>query len=118
MGWETYPEGIYDMLKQVQARNKGLPILILENGIGDRSDIDRQRYVQQYLQAVREAMSDGVDVRGYFYWTLLDNFEWDAGYAPKFGLYSVDFKTKARTLRPSGEWYKNVCEKKGFELKQ
>ena len=72
----------------------GKPIYITENGIADARDDRRELFIRRYLYAMSQAMKDGCDVRGYFYWSLLDNFEWAKGYEMKFGLYEVDFKTQ------------------------
>ena len=108
MGWEIYPKGIYKVLKYLNKFKK--PILILENGLADKKDKYRADFINDHLYYVHKAIQEGVDVRGYFYWSLLDNFEWDKGYAPKFGLYSVDRKTFKRTPRPSSKVYTDICK--------
>ncbi len=109
MGWEIYPEGIYHLLKYCQRYNK--PIYVTENGIADEDDDQRQKFITNHLKYVHQAINEGVQVRGYFYWSLLDNFEWQYGWAPKFGLYSVDRKTFKRTARPSAKFYSEICRK-------
>ena len=93
MGWSVYPEGLLILLRQVWQRY-GLPIYITENGVAGG---DRATFLQQHLHAVAEALREGIPVKGYFYWSLLDNFEWAEGFRPRFGLYHVDYKTMKRT---------------------
>ncbi len=107
MGWEIYPEGIYYVLKYLNHFHK--PILILENGIADAEDKHRADFIKQHLYCVHKAITEGIDVRGYFHWSLLDNFEWAEGYSPKFGLYAVDRRTFERTARPSAKVYSDIC---------
>ncbi len=105
-GWEINPEGFYTVLKTVQARY-GKPILVTENGIGTQSEQKKIRYYREHVNQLRRALADGVDVRGYFAWTLIDNYEWAEGYAANFGLTHVDPRSKARIIEPSGEWFRN-----------
>lgn len=97
MPYALYPEGLYKAIDDVS--KIGVPIYITENGIADAQDNNRALWIQRYLYAVSQAIKDGYDVRGYYYWTLMDNFEWDEGFDMKFGLYQTDFATKERTLR-------------------
>ncbi|MCW7537921.1 GH1 family beta-glucosidase [Aquabacterium sp. A7-Y] len=110
MGWEVYPEGLRDLLLGFKARYPRLPpIYITENGMasddrvldGRVDDAHRISYLGRHLAAVDEAMRGGVDVRGYFFWSLLDNFEWAYGYERRFGLIHVDYATQQRTLKDS-----------------
>lgn len=114
MGWEIYPEGIYHVLKYLSRFNK--PILITENGVADESGGVRSQFIKDHLYYVHKAIKEGIDVRGYFYWSLLDNFEWAHGYGPKFGLFKVDRKTFARTARPSAEVYRKICKENAVEV--
>ncbi len=107
-GWEIYPAGIYQVLKNYQHYQK--PILILENGIADEGDLQRKDFIKDHLKYVHQAITEGVDVRGYFHWSLLDNFEWAEGYWPKFGLYQIDRKTFQRTPRDSAFFYRDTCK--------
>lgn len=108
MGWDVYPEGIYHLLKRASKYNK--PIYITENGIADSGDTQRERFIKENLYWVKKALNEGVDIRGYFYWSLLDNFEWDKGFWPRFGLIEVDFKTFERRIRPSALVYKEIIK--------
>jgi len=108
-GWELYPEGIYYVLKGYKKYQK--PMLILENGTADADDKLRARYIKDHLKCIHRAIQEGADVRGYFYWSLLDNFEWAEGYWPKFGLYAVDRKNNfKRIARPSVKAYAEICQ--------
>ena len=113
MGWEIYSEGIYHVLKDLKKYNK--PIYITENGIADAKDEKRAKFIKEHLKWVHKAISEGVDVRGYFYWSLLDNFEWDKGFWPRFGLVEVDYKTMNRKIRGSALEYKKIIENKGLD---
>lgn len=101
---EIYPEGLYRALKRVHRRLK-LPIYITETGLPDEDDDQRPRFILSHLAAVHRAIRDGVDVRGVFLWSLVDNFEWAEGWGMRFGLYAMDERTGERTLRPSGALY-------------
>jgi beta-glucosidase len=107
-GWDIYPHSLYELLKEVHQRyNK--PIIITENGIADGTDKLRERYVLDHLYWVKRAMDEGVPVQGYIYWTLMDNFEWDAGFWPKFGLIEIDRENNlARRIRDSVEAFSQV----------
>lgn len=108
-GWEIEPEGFYEVLKSVNKRY-GKPIIISENGIGTQSEHKKIRYFREHLNQMRRAMADGVDIRGYFPWTLVDNYEWAEGYAANFGLTHVDPKTKDRVHESSGIWFRKFIE--------
>lgn len=106
MGWYMEPEGLYPLLVRAHARyNK--PIIVTENGVADMNDEYRQWWIEQSMVAMERAISEGVDVRGYMHWSLLDNFEWKYGWWPKFGLIEVDRKTMHRKPRPSAVWFAN-----------
>lgn len=109
MGYEFYPASLGNCLRRAWDYTEGsLPLFVTENGIGTTDDEQRVDYVRQALVGVLEAIADGVDVRGYTYWSLLDNFEWALGYKPKFGLVEVDRTTFARTPKPSAAWLASV----------
>lgn len=106
MQYPVYPEGLYDAIKAVAQLGK--PIYITENGVPDWCDDRRALFIKRYLYALSQAIKEGCDVRGYFYWSLMDNFEWDEGYTKKFGLYEVDFATQTRKLRHGAECYRDA----------
>ncbi len=110
MPYSIYPEGFYRAIKQTA--QLGLPIYITENGIADAEDDRRDLFTRRYLFALSEAVKDGCDVHGYFYWSLLDNFEWAEGYDMKFGLYEVDFETQTRRLREGAKYFIDVIKRK------
>lgn len=114
-GWEVYPEGLYHVLKNYQRYDK--PIYVLENGVADAKDRLRKDVIIDHLKWVHKAISEGVDVRGYFHWSLLDNFEWADGYEMKFGLHEVDRKTFKRTPRPSAQVYGEICKSNSITVK-
>lgn len=103
-GWEINPEGFYSVLKQVY-RRYGKPIVVSENGIGTQSEQKKIRYFREHVNQMRRALADGVDIRGYFPWTLIDNYEWAEGYAANFGLTHVDRDKMTLVIEPSGEWF-------------
>lgn len=125
-GWEVRPQSLREVLGWLRARYGEMPIHITENGAafadpppdasGRVRDPLRIDYLRSHLQAVREAIADGVDVRGYFAWSLLDNFEWACGYAKTFGLVQVDRATQARTIKDSGRFYRDVILSRGGAL--
>lgn len=105
LGWYMEPEGLHPLLTRVWAHYKK-PIFITENGVADSKDQYRKWWIEESLVAMERALSEGVDLRGYFHWSLLDNFEWKYGWWPKFGLISVDREHgMKRTVRPSGIWF-------------
>ncbi len=100
---EIYPAGLHRALRRVA--RLGLPIYITETGLPDADDDQRPQYILDHLAAVHRAIGEGIDVRGVFLWTLVDNFEWSEGWGLRFGLYALDQRNGARTLRPSGALY-------------
>jgi beta-glucosidase len=117
MDWEVYPSGLRDLLVEFKQRYPELPpIYITEHGMasddhaeaGAVNDLQRMSYLGRHLAAIDEAMRQGVDVRGYFVWSLLDNFEWAYGLSKRFGLIHVDYHTLRRTLKSSAHWYRQV----------
>ena len=107
--WEIFPKGIYHVLKDLKKYK--LPVYVMENGLADEKDRYRAQFIKEHLYWIWRAMEEGVDVRGYFYWSLLDNFEWDKGFGPRFGLYAVDRKTMERKKRKSADIYADICKK-------
>jgi len=113
MGYEFYPESLEATIRYAAAYT-GLPILVTENGIGTDDDMRREAYVRKALEGVGNCLADGIDVRGYCYWSMLDNFEWMLGYRPTFGLISVDRITQTRTVKPSAHWLGAIARNNGF----
>lgn len=107
MGWRTYPKGIYYLLIGL-AKKYNKPIYITENGIANARDDMRQDFIREHLYWTSEAIASGADVRGYFYWSLTDTYEWQDGFDPKFGLIDVDFANQKRTVRPSTDIFKKL----------
>jgi beta-glucosidase len=109
MGYEYWPEALEACLRRAWDYTGGrVPLLVTENGIGTADDDQRVAYVRGALEGVLGCLADGIDVRGYTYWSLLDNFEWAFGYRPRFGLVAVDRETFTRTPKPSADWYAAV----------
>ncbi len=111
LGWEIYPEGLFDVLTDVA---DDIPIYITECGIASTNDDRRNRFLIMYLQEVARAIKSGVNVRGFFYWSLMDNFEWHRGFDPRFGLVEVDYKTQERKIRPSALVYTDIIQNNGI----
>jgi beta-glucosidase len=109
LGWDLSPANIQQALERLHEKYK-LPIIITENGLADRTDEHRQWWITQTLIAMQKAMENGVQLEGYLHWSLLDNFEWDKGTWPRFGLAEVNYKTFERTLRPSALWFGKVIK--------
>jgi beta-glucosidase len=107
VGWEFYPECVEHVVRYASKETK-VPIIVTENGIATDDDTRRVEYYQRALAGLKRAIDDGVDVRGYIAWTLMDNFEWMSGYTPKFGLVAVDVKTQKRTIKPSAAVLGNI----------
>ncbi|GBD44998.1 Beta-glucosidase A [bacterium HR40] len=99
LGWEIHPEGLYRQLHRLA--RLGLPLMVTENGIATRDELLRVRFLEEHLAAVARALAEGVPVIGYLWWSLLDNFEWHCGFAPRFGLFETDYVTFARHPRPA-----------------
>ncbi|WP_285785256.1 family 1 glycosylhydrolase, partial [Microbispora sp. NBRC 16548] len=111
LGWVVEPEGLYETLVGLTSRYPDLPpVYITENGYGDDGvleDSGRVDYLRDHLAATRDAMEAGADVRGYFCWSLMDNFEWARGYSARFGLVHVDYDTQVRTPKASFHWMRD-----------
>ncbi len=112
LGWELYPEGIFDALKDLSGFK--LPIYITENGLASTNDDRRCRFLIAYLKEIYHAIESGVDVRGYFHWSLTDNFEWAEGFRPRFGLIEIDYATKKRIPRLSAQVYRDIIRHNGI----
>ena len=124
INWPVVPESIYWGPRFLYERYK-TPIFITENGLsctdvvcldGEIHDTERIDFLQRYLRELRSAIADGVDVKGYFLWSLIDNFEWHSGYTERFGIIHVDYETQVRTVKDSAKWYKKVVEANGENL--
>ncbi len=124
MGWEVYPPGLYDTLTRVAHHYGFGPLYVTENGAampdeagphGLVDDQDRISYLDRHFRQAHRAIADGVDLRGYFVWSLMDNFEWAYGYSKRFGIYHVDFDTLERKPKASAGWYRAAVERNGLE---
>lgn len=122
IGWEVFPEGLYRLLVELHRDTGGLPLVISENGAayhvgpdgtGEVPDDARVDYLRGHVRACARAIAEGVDLRGYFAWSLLDNFEWQYGYTQRFGLVHVDFETQRRTPKRSFLWYADAIAAHG-----
>jgi beta-glucosidase len=125
MGWEVSPDSFYDLLARL-GREYGLPLVITENGAayddsppqnGVVDDPERLDYLRRHLAAVARALNDGVDIRGYCAWSLLDNFEWDRGYSKRFGIVYVDYETQRRIPKQSALWYQELIARRNGRRK-
>ncbi len=125
MGWEVYPRGIYELLTRVNRDYSTLPLYITENGAafpdelqkdGTVDDPRRINYLQAYLHETWKALEEGIPLKGYYVWSLMDNYEWAFGYSKRFGLIYIDFENRKRYLKNSAYWYKKVISRNGLEL--
>lgn len=112
IGWEIYPQGIFHTLQELKRYKK--PIYITENGVADARDTLRAEFIKEHLLWIHKAIAEGVDVRGYLHWSLMDNFEWSEGFWPRFGLVEIDRKTLARNIRQSAYAYAEIIKHNGF----
>ncbi len=103
MGWSWEPEGYYRAIERISRLGK--PIYLTENGLATLDDNERVRFIYEHLMVVAHALEQGLDIRGYLHWSLLDNFEWASGYSPRFGLVHVDYDSFERTVKPSGHFF-------------
>ena len=124
MGWEVYPEGLYELLVRVHRDYGPLPLYITENGAafddqlladGSVNDDKRVAYLRGYIEQCWKAVQEGVPLKGYYLWTLMDNFEWAFGYSKRFGIVYIDFETQKRYPKKSADWYKQVISRNGLE---
>lgn len=111
LGWEVYPEGLFDVLADL---SNHLPIYITECGIASTNDDRRNRFLITYLHEVYRAIKAGINVKGFFYWSLIDNFEWHRGFDPRFGLIEIDYLTFKRHIRPSALVYTDIIQHNGI----
>ncbi|TSC85573.1 MAG: Uncharacterized protein G01um10148_959 [Parcubacteria group bacterium Gr01-1014_8] len=112
MGWDVYPEGIREALLMV--KRYGLPLWVSEAGVADAKDTIRAEYIKGLVRGTYDAMQEGADVRGFMYWSLLDNYEWASGFGKRFGLVEIDYDTLERRVRPSAYVYKQIIEQNGL----
>ncbi len=126
MDWPVDADGLFDLLTRLREDLPGVPLVITENGAayddyadpsGEVHDPERVAYLESHLAAVHRAIAAGVDVRGYFLWSLLDNFEWAYGYSKRFGIVHVDFATQRRTFKDSARWYADVVARGGLSAR-
>ena len=113
MGYPLYAEGFHRALKTISRMD--VPIYVTENGLADDGDSVRPLFIKRYLYALNQALRERIDVRGYFYWSLMDNFEWAEGYSMKFGLYEVDLETQDRRLREGSRPFVEMVNKRGAD---
>jgi beta-glucosidase len=116
MGYEFWPQALEATIRRASAKTGGLPVMVTENGIGTDDDIARIDYVTEALSGVRRCLDDGIEVQGYLYWSLLDNFEWILGYDPTFGLVAVDLETFERKPKPSASWLGGIARANRLEV--
>jgi beta-glucosidase/6-phospho-beta-glucosidase/beta-galactosidase len=112
MGWKMAPAFIYEVIMQLTRYGK--PMYIAEAGLADQDDSDRGLYIWAQTRAVGRAIEAGADVRGHFYWSLMDNYEWSLGFEKQFGLIHINYQTLERTIRPSAYVYKEIIENNGI----
>jgi beta-glucosidase len=124
MGWEIEPGALTEIMVRVHDEYSTLPLYVTENGAafddyvgtdGEIRDVERIQYLDGHLRAVLDAMGAGVDVRGYFVWSVLDNFEWAHGYSKRFGLTWVDFRSSERIPKASFAWYRRTVRANALE---
>ena len=108
INWELHPEGLYHILCTL--REYHIPIYITEHGLADHNDTQRSWYIRESLHSMEKAILEGIDVRGYFHWSFLDNFEWHKGFWPRFGLVEIDYHTLQRKPRSSFYSYKKIIK--------
>lgn len=124
MGWVICPEALYDLILRLRREYTQIPIYITENGAAFDDvltkekrvhDTERIDYVKEHLRKIAEANEQGADIRGYYLWSLLDNFEWACGYSKRFGIVHVDFRTQERSLKDSALWYRDTISSRAIE---
>ncbi|MGN9796411.1 glycoside hydrolase family 1 protein [Streptomyces sp. OZ13] len=112
MGYETNPEGLYTVLKEISSRYPGLPLVVTESGLATESGKRRAEHLVRALEQIQRLRAEGTDIRGYYHWSLLDNFEWLGGYTPRFGLYRVDRTTMERTPTEAATVYARIADRR------
>jgi beta-glucosidase len=125
MDWEVYPDGLADTLRWFRDRYGATPLYVTENGAAfydapASEDLEpdslRLRYLREHVIAARRAIEAGVDLRGYFVWSLLDNFEWSHGFSKRFGIVHVDYRTQKRTPKASARFYAEIIRSNGVSV--
>jgi beta-glucosidase len=125
MGWEIFPRGLTDTLLWLHERYDNVPLYVTENGAvyddipapnGSINDVERVKYIREHLQAAGQALRAGVNLRGYFVWSLFDNFEWQHGYSKRFGIVGVDFTTQRRIPKASARFYSDAIRSGGANI--
>ncbi len=114
MGWEIYPEGIRDITMAIKERYKSIPMFITENGVGEYTGKYIPYFIISHLKSLYESISNGTEIKGYMYWSFMDNYEWASGFSKRFGLLSVDSKTKMRIPKPGYFIYKEIIKEHGI----
>lgn len=114
LGWYIYPQGLYEILMRLKSYQ--LPIMITENGTSESEDKLYEDFLFKHLKAVALALKQGVKVIGYMWWSLLDNFEWDKGFSPRFGLLKVNYNDFKREIKPFSLFYKRICQNNGIDI--
>lgn len=114
MDYEFWPEALEATIRYAAAKT-GLPVIVTENGVSTTDDTRRIEYIRRALCGIANWLQDGLDVRGYTYWSAFDNFEWSLGYRPTFGLIAVNRMTQERTVKPSACWLGAIARSNGFE---
>ena len=115
MGYEYWPQSLEATIRRAWSVTGGIPVVVTENGIGTDDDDQRRAFVSEALAGVRRCLDDGIDVRGYIHWSLMDNFEWVLGYVPTFGLVAVDRQEFRRVPKPSAAWLGRVARANSLE---
>jgi beta-glucosidase len=125
MGWEIFPRGLTETLAWIRTRYGDVPLYVTENGAayddiplsnGSVNDVERVRYIKEHLRAAGQSLRAGINLRGYFVWSLFDNFEWQHGYSKRFGIVRVDFSTQRRVPKASAQFYSDVIQSRGAIL--
>jgi beta-glucosidase len=126
MGWEVFPDGLTKTLVWIKERYGNIPLYVTENGSafadppeaidGKVDDPLRTEYLRQHLRAIRSAIAQGVDLRGYYAWSLMDNYEWSYGYSKRFGIVHVNYGTQKRTIKATGKYYSSIIASNGASL--
>ncbi len=122
MGWEVFPQGFYDLLNWIRNEYNNPVVYITENGAAYKDklinnkveDAERIEYLKRHLSVMNKSIREGANIKGYFYWTLMDNFEWAEGFSKRFGLIYTDYATQKRIIKESGYWFAELCRENKF----